>query len=410
MDVFLISERSSRCPLSTLGRAAVLPLIDTLGLDPAKAGAFLESIEERYNPEVAYHNSTHAADVLNNLLYFLRLLAEPLHSFEPMEKLTGLLVAGAHDVGHPGRANRYHTAAQSPLALLFNDQSVLENMHCAIMFAVLRVEASNLLEGLDLGVQAAFRNLAIQMILNTDLAKHVKAVSAFRQEFLDLDRNFTRQVSTSTTDGKSNQSKRKDLLSFLLKCSDVGGSAKHFSLHVNWTMRIFCEFYDQGDAESALGLPCSPFCNRTEVCLHDCQHGFFAFVVAPMFNALSDYLHSQRLQFEVINQMERNHEFWRTLDDDVERKVDHGNPLANVPLLTLVHRQQQLSINTNLDMEDSCSFTGHGASPTLEPRFSNSSFGSEPWGSKTAQPPKPSTSLRKELQRIVEGKSSTSVD
>lgn len=320
-DLFQTFDTPGKWPLLVLGRAALQPQAQGLNIEQGKICSFLHAIEERYSLDNPYHSSLHAADVTNSLLYFLGLPTEPTSAWDELEKLTGLLVAAAHDVGHPGKANRYHIAAQTPLAQLFNDQSVLENMHCAVMFAVLRVEGSNLLEGMDSQSQALFRSLGVRMILNTDLAKHVHAVSQFRQDFIDGLSGTTRELSSA---------RRQDFLCYLLKCSDVGGSAKPFGLHIQWTMRICSEFYAQGDAERALGLPCSPFCGRNETSLRECQKGFFDFVVYPTFSSLDECLQSQRLQFEVLNQMNSNRQFWHQFDDV---GVDHSNLMANVPKL-----------------------------------------------------------------------------
>ena len=43
-----------------------------------------------------------------------------------------------HDIDHPGTNNAFQQFTQSDLALLYNDQSVLENHHSAMAFKILR--------------------------------------------------------------------------------------------------------------------------------------------------------------------------------------------------------------------------------------------------------------------------------
>ena len=51
---------------------------------------------------------------------------------------TVLIVSGlCHDVGHPGRSNNLLVNAMDPLAILYNDRSVLENYHACVTFKTL---------------------------------------------------------------------------------------------------------------------------------------------------------------------------------------------------------------------------------------------------------------------------------
>jgi high affinity cAMP-specific and IBMX-insensitive 3',5'-cyclic phosphodiesterase 8 len=64
---------------------------------------WLTIMEANYNIHVSYHNSTHASDVLQAIARFmhsnkLRMILEPL------DEVTALLAAIAHDIGHPGKS------------------------------------------------------------------------------------------------------------------------------------------------------------------------------------------------------------------------------------------------------------------------------------------------------------------
>ena len=48
-----------------------------------------------------------------------------------MQIFTILVAAAGHDVDHPGRTNGFLVKTSAPLALLYNDASVLENHHAA---------------------------------------------------------------------------------------------------------------------------------------------------------------------------------------------------------------------------------------------------------------------------------------
>jgi hypothetical protein len=53
--------------------------------------------------------------------------------------LACLLAAAAHDYGHPGVGNGFLITTSHPLALRYNDQSVLEHHHLAETFRLLQV-------------------------------------------------------------------------------------------------------------------------------------------------------------------------------------------------------------------------------------------------------------------------------
>lgn len=53
---------------------------------------------------------------------------------ERMDEATALIAAIAHDIDHPGRSSAYLCNSDNSLALLYNDQCVLESHHSATTF------------------------------------------------------------------------------------------------------------------------------------------------------------------------------------------------------------------------------------------------------------------------------------
>ena len=76
------------------------------------------------------HNSLHAADVAQSLSV---LLSTPVFSgkLTPLVRLAALIAAAIHDLDHPGVSNTFLIKTKNPLAILYNDQSPLENHHLA---------------------------------------------------------------------------------------------------------------------------------------------------------------------------------------------------------------------------------------------------------------------------------------
>jgi hypothetical protein len=61
--------------------------------------------------ENPYHNSTHAADVVQALVFLL--CEDDIHKkFEPLELAAGITAAIIHDVAHPGVNNQFLEASE----------------------------------------------------------------------------------------------------------------------------------------------------------------------------------------------------------------------------------------------------------------------------------------------------------
>lgn len=328
LDLFRVAEITERSPLVHVGMMALQETVCDLELLLPKVRSFMASIEALYSKTTPYHNATHAADVMNSMVYFLKLASTPLSMLDPIDTMGALVAAAAHDAGHDGRNNRFQVVASTSIAQLFNDQHCLEHMHCALTFAVLNTTSCNFSAELTEGDYRIFRNTVVTMILETDLASHQETLKRFKLGFLDEVGEAApyKAKEENTLDGV----KKKQLLSFVLKCCDVGGSSKPFSLHARWACRVNAEFFEQGDAELELGLVCSPFCERFATNVADSQTGFFSFIVTPIFSTLNEYFRSRRVKTEVIARMEENAQFWRLFN---HKEFDHKDPEQTIPLL-----------------------------------------------------------------------------
>ncbi|OQR75070.1 cGMP-inhibited 3' [Tropilaelaps mercedesae] len=83
----------------------------------------------------------------------------------------------------------------------------------------------------------------------------------------------------------TNEADRLLVSEMAIKLSDINGPCKRRDIHVQWTHRIAQEFYEQGDEEQQLGLPISPFMDRSRPQLAKLQESFIKHLVAPLCNA-----------------------------------------------------------------------------------------------------------------------------
>ena len=193
--------------------------------------ALVEGLYEEKNP---YHNAYHAADVTNSVSTFL---SARWQSLSVLEAVSTLLAAAIHDVGHTGHNKQYHVVTRSDLALLYNDQSVLEMYHLATGFRVLQDASANCLAHLSHEDYNVSRSLIIDLVLATDMSKHFSLVTQFNLGY----------EQQSKEEGKEFPLLLK--LQCIIKTADIGHCAKPVDLHVKWSMAISEEFFRQGDEE-----------------------------------------------------------------------------------------------------------------------------------------------------------------
>ncbi|XP_024059013.2 cGMP-inhibited 3',5'-cyclic phosphodiesterase A [Terrapene carolina triunguis] len=194
----------------------------------------------------------------------------------PALELMALYVAAAmHDYDHPGRTNAFLVATSAPQAVLYNDRSVLENHHAAAAWNLFMSRPEyNFLVNLDHMEFKHFRFLVIEAILATDLKKHFDFVARFNAKVND-------DVGIDWT----NENDRLLVCQMCIKLADINGPAKCKDLHLQWTEGIVNEFYEQGDEEASLGLPISPFMDRSAPQLAHLQESFISHIVGPLCNS-----------------------------------------------------------------------------------------------------------------------------
>ena len=63
--------------------------------------------------------------------------------------LSAILASSIHNVDHPGVTNQYLVNTGSELALIYNDESVLENHHLAVAFKLIQDHECDILASLS---------------------------------------------------------------------------------------------------------------------------------------------------------------------------------------------------------------------------------------------------------------------
>ena len=84
--------------------------------------------------------------------------------FTPLEVLAAILASSMHDVDHPGTTNQYLVNTSSELALMYNDESVLENHHLAVAFKLLQPKECDIFVSFNKKQRQTLRKMTIDMV------------------------------------------------------------------------------------------------------------------------------------------------------------------------------------------------------------------------------------------------------
>ncbi|PNW71675.1 hypothetical protein CHLRE_16g664200v5 [Chlamydomonas reinhardtii] len=297
-------------------------LIRRFKLNPVVLARFLRCVESGY-VNTPYHNSTHAADVLQMLHVIIHNAQLHVHYLDELGLLAMYFAAVIHDFGHPGLTGDFLVNTSDQLALRYNDRSPLENHHCAAAFTLMRRPEFGLLAPLSAAERSSFRKQVIELVLATDMKQHFSILSHFNtvhrlaaysqqqqaQPAATPQPPGTMLTKTPTLQRRSSGDLREVVVSggpdtvappkplddterslslqVALKCADISNLGRELECYKRWVALLEEEMFLQGDKERELGISISPLCDRTKVGVSKSQTGFFDFVALPLVHAMS---------------------------------------------------------------------------------------------------------------------------
>lgn len=245
---------------------------------------FVNVMEATYVASNPFHNFVHAVDVLCWL--WMQMVQTKAKRFLVDSEQFALLVAAiGHDLGHLGFNNNFLVATAHELAVIYNDRSPLENMHCWKLFQILGTSDTNLLGSVDKETYKHIRKNIIEAILHTDITKHnemVKDLSLFYQmnkETLNIE-----ELSAEAEDVLKNN--RPLMMNSFLHSADVNNPSRPWEVAEKLAHLCMDEFFSQGDKEKELGIPVGMLNDREMVNRAHSQIGFIEFMIAPWVEAL----------------------------------------------------------------------------------------------------------------------------
>uniref|UniRef100_A0A452GVV6 Phosphodiesterase n=1 Tax=Gopherus agassizii TaxID=38772 RepID=A0A452GVV6_9SAUR len=306
LNIFLVSEysnsRSLSCIMYTIFQER--DLLKTFKIPAETLLTYVLTLEEHYHADVAYHNCLHAADVVQSTHV---LLATPALDavFTDLEILAALFAAAIHDVDHPGVSNQFLINTNSELALMYNDESVLENHHLAVGFKLLQEENCDIFQSLGKRQRQTLRKMVIDMVLATDMSKHMSLLADLKTMV------ETKKVTSSGVLLLDNYTDRIQVLRNMVHCADLSNPTKPLGLYRQWTERIMEEFFRQGDKERERGMEISPMCDKHTASVEKSQVGFIDYIVHPLWETWADLVHPDAQ--EILDTLEDNRDWYHTM-------------------------------------------------------------------------------------------------
>ncbi|XP_054634304.1 cAMP-specific 3',5'-cyclic phosphodiesterase 4C-like [Dunckerocampus dactyliophorus] len=302
-NIFQVAELSNNRPLSCIMYAIFQEreLLKTFRIPVDTFVTYVMTLEDHYHGNVAYHNSLHAADVTQSTHV---LLSTPALDavFTDLEILAALFAAAIHDVDHPGVSNQFLINTNSELALMYNDESVLENHHLAVGFKLLHQDNCDIFQNLTKRQRQSLRKLVIDIVLATDMSKHMTLLADLKTMV------ETKKVTSSGVLLLDHYNERMQVLRNMVHCADLSNPTKTLPLYRQWTERIMEEFFRQGDKERERGMEISAMCDKHTASVEKSQVGFIDYIVHPLWETWADLVHPDAQ--ELLDTLEENREWY----------------------------------------------------------------------------------------------------
>lgn len=326
---------------------------------------FLFAVRAIYHKPNPYHNYIHAIDVLQATYMFLMSIGVvPPFSFfldlvpgqsvwkrpsedaqpaggagtqrardilRPQDVFAILMAAIGHDVGHPGLSNAFMKNAKVPLSLVYDDKSVLENMHTVLVVKLLNKHGFGFLLGTPseeeiqqfparAGIDwRGFRRVLYSAILATDMSLHFAWIQRL-QEF-----GSAMQQGKITDREELRDEDRVMVSQALIKCADISNPTRPIDVSEHWSTVLLDEWTKQAFLEEELDLPVSVVAGVDARLQAKGQVGFINLFTEPLFKAAAEAL-PELTQF--ADSCVENKNTWMTRLEHLEADSDENAKLT----------------------------------------------------------------------------------
>lgn len=333
-DIIRLEKATNNRPLVYLGLKTLMRfgVCDFFNINETCLTNWLTVIESNYHSSNTYHNSTHAADVLHATAFFLEQERNKA-VLDQSDVVCSLISAIIHDVDHPGRTNAFLINEGNKLAILYNDQAVLESHHSALAFQLSwENDSANIFRGLDNEGYRATRQNIIDMVLATEMRHHFEHLNKFVNS---VNKATLKYEDTSSMSGNGSPDSsvvlnqlttpenRLLIKRMLIKCADVANPCRPLDLCVEWGKRIAEEYFNQTEEEKKRGLPVvMPIFDRKTCSIPKSQISFIDVFINDMFDAWDYYCDVP----DLITHLQNNYKYWQQADDNSQDCEEASSP------------------------------------------------------------------------------------
>ncbi|KAG9005504.1 3',5'-cyclic-nucleotide phosphodiesterase [Tulasnella sp. JGI-2019a] len=277
---------------------------------------------------------------------------------ENRDLLVVCFAAVGHDVAHPGLSNAFQKNARTPLSIVYDDKSALEQMHCQLLLNLMRkhglghlidtaplartkpradslgetsglppplrsTKSSAPLKGrLEASPASAFRQLLVQTVLITDMGLHFEWINKLRTLASDVEKHGVDAVS-------GREDVKQIVCQALIKCGDISNPTRPHAVSEHWSTALLQEWSCQAVLERELGLPVSVVASANEIVQAKGQVGFIDLFTKPLFDTTASVIPS----FQVFaDQGDINRALWqKRLDGLIAAAGPEGVEAPSIP-------------------------------------------------------------------------------
>jgi len=234
---------------------------------------YITQIASFYHGDNGFHNFQHASHVTMCTLKLLSRVAtqdcvtEEEYfkstygiSSDPLTKFAIVFSALIHDVDHQGVTNFQLAKEKNPMALTYENKSVLEQHSVDLAWSLLTESSFEDLRECIYATQEEynhFRQLSVNCVMATDIFdKELKSFRDSRWEKCFKPSN--EEISTSSPNNEDWNRKATIVIECIIQASDVAHTMQHWHVYQRWNKCLFNEMYtayktDRSDKDPALG-------------------------------------------------------------------------------------------------------------------------------------------------------------
>lgn len=211
------------------------------------------------------------------------------------------------------------------MSVVYDDKSVLENMHCMLIVQLLRKHGFGYLLGsasaaelkavpARAGIDSrSFRRVLYSAILATDMSLHFAWIQKLKELGTAMQGNPPEDRTAVC------EADRIMISQALIKCADISNPTRPIDVSEHWSTVLLDEWTKQASLEEELALPVSVAAGVDARLQAKGQVGFIDLFTAPLFRATADVLPEMQVYSESCS---TNRSIWQTRLEQLE--ADEG--------------------------------------------------------------------------------------